>query len=187
MSAISERSSVFLNDAARGLAQQMVFWGQDVRHPDGNALVRFGLSRSPSPGLTGTSCYSMRWENGRVELHGAVASWTSDFPGNGCIFSRDRARVDLWNLDRPPVPGREHGESGTPDERWSALQPFLRWLVSYEKWITLNHGADWRACGWRTLKRLPKGKPWLPPDLALRWWELATTSSPPRPRQLGPN
>jgi hypothetical protein len=177
-------SPVFLSDAARGLAQQMVFWGHDVRHPDGNSLVRFGMARSPSTGLTGTSCYSMLWESGRIELHGAVASWTPGFPGDGWIFSRDRARLDLWNGDHPPVPGREQGGGGSPEERWAAFQPFLRWLIGYEQWITLTHGADWRAGCWRALKRLPKGKPWLPPELAVRWWELAATSTPPRPKHL---
>jgi hypothetical protein len=106
------QSSVCLNDAARGLTQQMVFWGHDVRHPDGNSLVRFGLARSPSPGLTGTSCYSMPWENGRIELHGAVASWTPELPGNGSIFCRDRARIDLWTGNQAPIPGRQHGFAG---------------------------------------------------------------------------
>ncbi len=184
MTATTKTPPVFLSDAARGLAQQMVFWGHDVRHPEGNSLVRFGMERSPSPGLTGTSCYSMRWENGRIELHGAVASWTPDLPGDGWIFSRDRARIDLWNGDHPPVPGREHGCGGSPEERWAAFQPFLRWLLGYEQWITLTHGADWRAGCWRALKRLPKGKPWLPPELAVRWWELAATSTPPRPKHL---
>jgi hypothetical protein len=184
VSVTTEISPVFLTDAARGLAQQMVFWGHDVRHPEGNSLVRFGMTRSPSPGLTGTSCYSMPWENGRIELHGAVASWTPDLPGNGCIFSRDRGRIDLWAGDHPPVPGREHGCAGATEERWSAFQPLLRWLVRYEEWIAETHGADWRAGCWRAIKRLPKGRPWLPPELALRWWDLAATSTPPRPKQL---
>ena len=180
----TEISPVYLSDAARGLAQQMVFWGHDVRHPEGNSLVRFGMNRSPSPGLKGTSCYSMTWENGQIELHGAVASWTPDLSGNGCIFSRDHARINLWNGDQPPVPGREHGCGGSPDKRWFAFQPFLRWLIGYEQWITRIHGATWRDGCWRALKRLPKGKPWLPPDLAFRWWELAATSAPSRPKQL---
>jgi hypothetical protein len=177
-------SSVILNDAARGLTQQMVFWGHDVRHPEGNSLVRFGMLRSPSPGLAGTSCYSMPWQNGLIELHGAVASWTPDHPGDGCIFSRDLGRIDLWNGNHPPIPGREHGSGGSPDLRWSAFQPFLHWLVGYEQWIAQTHGADWRPGCWRAIKRLPKGKPWLHPELALKWWENAAAGAPPRPKQL---
>lgn len=184
MSATFKISPVVLADAAGGLAQQMVFWGHDVRHAGGNSLVRFGMKRSPSPGLKGTSCYAMPWDEGRIELHGAVASWTPGVPGSGCVFSRDRARIELWNGAHAPVLGREHGSGGTPDERFAAFQPFLRWLISYEQWILETHGPDWRAGCWRALKHLPKAKTWLPPVLALRWWELAITSAPPRPKQL---
>ena len=43
--------SIWLSDAARGLGQQMVFWGHDVRHGGGNGLTRHGLARTKSPGL----------------------------------------------------------------------------------------------------------------------------------------
>ena len=166
----------------------MVFWGHDVRHTDGNALVKFGLARNPSPGLTGTSCYSMEWENGTIELHGAVASWTPHREGeSGCIFSRDRGRIECWHSRGAPVPGRDAGESATPDERWDAFLPFIRWLVRYEKWVIVTLGESWRKATWRTLKRLPKGKPWIAPDLALRWWELAAAGSPHRPKLLKTN
>jgi prepilin-type N-terminal cleavage/methylation domain-containing protein/prepilin-type processing-associated H-X9-DG protein len=175
---------IFLSDAARGLAQQMVFWGHDARHPGGNSLVRFGMERSPSPGLTGTSCYSMPWENGLIELHGAVASWTPPPGGTGCVFCRDLGSIALWNSPLPPVPGREHGVEGSADERWLAFLPFIRWLLAYEPWIHKTHGSAWRAGCWRALKRLPKGKPWLPPHLALKWWELAAAGNPPRAKAL---
>lgn len=173
-----------LNDAARGLAQQMVFWGHDVRHPAGNSLVRFGLSRTPSSGLTGTSCYSMEWEGGLIELHGAVASWTPSAGGTGCMFCRDRGRIDLWRGHVPPVPGKQHGTSGTPELRHEAFLPFLRWLVCYEQWVAENLGSEWRTGCWRAIKKLPKGKPWLPPATALQWWKLAANSNPPRAKNL---
>lgn len=185
MSVLLGISTVTLNDAARGLSQQMVFWGHDVRHVDGNALVRFGLVRSPSPGLTGTSCYSMAWENGTIELHGAVASWTPHpLDQTGFIFARDRGRIECWTSRSAPVPGRDAGESGTSGERWGASLPFLRWLVHYEKWVATTLGESWRTSTWRSLKRLPKGKPWLPPELALKWWGLAAAGEPLRPREL---
>jgi hypothetical protein len=184
MPALLNNPSVSLNDAARGLAQQMVFWGHDVRHPDGNLLVRFGLARAPSPGLTGTSCYQMPWEGGCVELHGAVASWTAPAGGEGCLFCRDLGRIDLWTGDQPPIPGRQRGHSGKHQERWEAVLPLLRWLVSYETWISEILGDSWRAGCWRAVKKLPKGKPWLPPQLALKWWALAAAGSPPRPKDL---
>jgi hypothetical protein len=162
----------------------MVFWGHDVRHPEGNALVRHGMVKTRSLGLSATSCYSMDWENGRIDLHGAVASWTAPEGGTGCIFSRDRGRIDLWQESAPPIPGRQHGEAGSHDERWAAFQPFLRWLVGYEQWVNQDLGEDYRHSCWRALKRLPKGKPWLPPHLAIQWWRLATATNPPRPKVL---
>jgi hypothetical protein len=173
-----------LTDAARGLAQQMTFWGHDVRHPAGNALVRFGMERSPSPGLTGTSCYSMTWESGRIDLHGAVASWMSFKNRPGCIFPRDTGRIQLWSERHPPVPGRDHGTGAPPDERWEAFLPFLRWLVAYETWVFSTLESAWRAETHRAIARLPKGKPWLPPPRALAWWNLALTGIPPRAQSL---
>jgi len=173
-----------LTDAARGLAQQMALWGHDVRHPAGNALVRFGMERSPSLGLTGTSCYSMPWENGRIDLHGAVASWTSLENRPGCVFPRDAGRIQLWRERRPPVPGRDHGTGAPTDERWEAFRPFVRWLVAYETWVFSVLGDAWRTEAHRAITRLPKGKPWLPPSRALAWWHLALTGIPPRAQSL---
>lgn len=184
MPAATAPCQIFLSDPARGLAQQMVFWGHDVRHPDGNSLVRFGMERSHSPGLTGTSYYSMPWENGMIELYWAVASWTPAPGGKGCLFCRDLGRIALWNGPLPPIPGRENGVAGSVDERWSAFLSFLRWLLGYEQWILKTHDSAWRNGCWRALKRLPKGKPWQPPHLAMKWWKLAASGNPPRPKNL---
>ena len=184
MSSLAAVPPTILNDAARGLAQQMVFWGHDVRHSGGNALVRFGLERTPSSGLTGTSCYQMPWEGGVIELHGAVASWTPPSGGTGSVFCRDLGRVDLWAEAQPPIPGRQRGESGSMVQRWEAFQPFLRWLVTYETWVAETLGDPWRMGCWRAIKKLPKGRPWLPPDLALKWWKLAAQGNPLRPKAL---
>lgn len=173
-----------LNDAAKGLGQQMVFWGQDVRHPEGNALERYGLTKARSPGLQGTSCYSMEWEGGVLELHGAVASWTAPYGHCGCVFCRDRGSIELWHGSSAPVPGEQHGESGTPEVRWRAFQPMLRWLIRYEAWVSRTAGADWRSACWRMIGKLPKGKPWLAPQLAMEWWNLAAAGMPPRARSL---
>lgn len=178
----STRFSVAINDAARGLAQQMVLWGHDVMHPGGNALVRFGLQRAVSPGLKGTSCYSMPWQGGLIELHGAVASWTPPAGSTGSLFDRDKKRVLGWYGSRPPVPGRESGLYCDPAELWLALHPLLAWLVGYEEWVLHTLGKEWRTGCWKALGRLPAGKVWLPPEPALEWWKSALCSLPPRPR-----
>lgn len=179
-----QSKSIALNDVARGLAQQMVFWGYDVRHPEGNALVHFGLKRAPSPGLAGTSCYSIKWQGGVIELHGAVASWTAPAGIQGCQFDREKKRVVQWNGASSPIPGRESGETASSDEMWRSLQPLLSWLVSYEEWVFYALGGEWRDGCWRALKRLPMGKSWLPPLLALAWWQEALHSVPPRPKRF---
>jgi len=184
MRAAANPLTVALSDAAKGLAQQMVFWGKDVLHPEGNALVRFGFSRQPSPGLQGTSCYAMPWEGGMIELHGAVASWVSHGDCPGCIFCRRRRTILLWNNGEAPIPGEEAGDSGTSETRWQAFQPFLRWLIAYENWTAETLGIDWRAANWKALRRLPTGKVWLHPPVALKWWSLALTGDPPRPSAI---
>lgn len=181
------REVVWLGDAARGLCQQMVFWGHDVRHPAGNGLVRYGMERLPSPGITGTSCYSQPWENGRIELHGAVASWTSPGESPGCVFNRDHRRILLWNEDHAPVPGRDHGTGGSAADRWAAFQPLLRWLVAYERQAADLFGPAWREANWRSVKKLPRSPAWLPPAAALAWWEAASLGAPPRAKSLLPS
>lgn len=166
------------------MAQQMVWWGHDVRYPSGNLLIQFGMTRSPSPGLTATSCYRMSWENGLIELHGAVASWTPDKDRSGIVFTRDRGLMEIWNGSQPPIPGSEFGRHAPPAERWQAAQSLIRWIASYEQWIHQSLGPEWRMGCWRAIRRLPKGKPWLPPSTAREWWTLASTKTPPRSKQL---
>lgn len=184
MSSRQKPTSVSLNDAAKGLAQQMIWWGHDVRHPEGNALQRFGLHKAASTGLTGTSCYSSNWRGGKIELHGAVASWTGPVAVPGCLFDRDKKRIFLWNEAVPPIPGRQTGETAGSEEIWRSLGPLISWVVAYEQWVLDVLGVEWRTGCWKAVKRLPRGRRWLPPDKALVWWQTAITSVPPRPKEL---
>lgn len=161
-----------LRQAEKGLAQQMILWGHDVKHPQGNALQRFGMSREASSGLQGTSCYRMAWENGGVQLHGAVASWHAhDAPEReGCLYSRTQKRIRLWMEARPPIPGEDQGEHAAAERCWLAFQPLQRWLIAYESWVLAELGADWRKTTWRAQFALVKKSPWLPPEEALAWW-----------------
>lgn len=83
-----------------------------------------------------------------------------------------------------PVPGVERGETGEAAARWQASLPLIRWILGYERWIHGTQPAEWRDGCWRAIRRLPKGKPWLPPAAALNWWELAAESRAPRPKNL---
>lgn len=162
-----------LRQASKGLAQQMILWGHDVKHPEGNALQRFGMERRKSTGLTGTSCYSMEWEGGVVQLHGAVASWHSHdrTSPRGCVYGRSSKRIKLWNEMRAPIPGVDHGTHYGEEMCWQAFQPLLRWLVAYETWVASALGAEWRWKTWRAQFSLVKKSPWLAPEEALLWWK----------------
>ena len=116
---------------------------------------------------------------------GRVASWTRR-PEKPAACSAVTAAASISGaarLHRFPVGST--GKSGSAAERWQAFQPFLRWLVAYENQAADTLGAEWRPGCWRAIKRLPKGKPWLPPALALEWWRLAAaTGNPPRPKKF---
>jgi len=45
-----------LRESSRGLAQQIILWGHDVKHQQGNILLRFGMERRESTGVKGISC-----------------------------------------------------------------------------------------------------------------------------------
>lgn len=153
MHAATAPTTQSLSDVARGVTQQIVLWGQDVPHEEANLLLKFGLERNPSLGLTGTSCYSMPWQGGRIELHRAVASWTPPPTRTGLIFCRDRGNIALWHNPHAPIPGRERGITGTIEERWLAFQPLLLWMITYEEWIDQTYGNSWLQRCWRNLKR----------------------------------
>jgi hypothetical protein len=162
-----------LRESSRGLTQQMILWGHDVKHPQGNILLRFGMERKESTGLKGTSCYSMEWEGGVVQLHGAVASWHSHDRSNplGCLYARASKRIKLWNEMYAPIPGLDYGTFDDEEKCWEAFQPLLRWLIAYETWVAETLGKEWRHKTWRAQFSLMKKSPWLAPEEALLWWK----------------
>jgi hypothetical protein len=161
-----------IREANKGIAQQMILWGHDVKHPQGNLLQRFGMTRHESTGLKGTSCYRMPWEDGWVQLHGACAGWfhsgTSETPG--CLYQRTSRRIKLWHGNHAPVPGQDDGKNASPEVIWQSAQPFLRWLLAYEAWVISECGIAWRQQTWRAQFSLTKKNPWWPPQEALAWW-----------------
>ena len=167
-------TSIQLRDLANGLQQQMFFWGKDVVHPSGNFFVQQGFKRSASVGLKGTSCYRLPWEGGVIELYGSCAGWYG--PEGGFVFIRPRRLCTMWDSSSvTPIPGvwqKEHiRKSMSPSEVYRAALPFLNWLISYEYVVQKHLGAAHRQNGHRLYKNLPKSKIWLPPQLALEWFE----------------
>ena len=161
-----------LRELAKGLKQQMYYWGRDVLHPAGNLLERQGLTKRPSIGLQGTSCYSVPFENGIIELHGACAGWyPADREVDGFVYIRPMGKCFLWKGGSAPVPGQWPQESLAvlPGELPDAALRFIRWWIQSEEWIAEHTGADYRNECHRVHKRLPTSKAWLRPAEMMVW------------------
>lgn len=162
-----------MRDATAGLRQEMFFLGRDVAHPSGNLLVRAGFERRPSNGLQGTSCYRLPWQGGRIELHGACAGWYPDDGGTGFVYIRALGRCLPWIDRNPPVPGEwasGMGRSTNPTALRETGLPFFSWWLFWEQQILQSGGGDYyRASCYRTFRKLPKSRVWLPPEAAIAW------------------
>jgi len=179
-----------IRDLTDGLAQQMYLWGRDVRHPDGNALVRAGLQRIARIGNDGegTSLYRMERENGWIELHGFCAGWRPHDPAkDGMLYIRRCHRIFL--AQGSMTPGRydmSRLRSGSIGEMAAACHPFLRWWTDYERWAAQELGAAWRTECWRDYLKLRRARPWLTPSESVDWL-LAFLENPhtqQRPREI---
>ena len=177
-----------LNDLTAALGQQMFFWGRDVLAREGNLLVKFGFSRTESPGLKGTSCYRKAWREGYIELHGACAGWypTDATSSPGFLFIRTDRRCYAHHEADAVIPGRyDHDKlsSGNLQTLSQSARVFAAWLADYERWIERHIGPEHRSECYSMFSKLPAGKPWLPPTLALRWLRLFSESeNTPRAR-----
>ena len=179
-----------IRDLTDGLAQQMYLWGRDVRHPDGNALLRAGLQRIAriENSGEGTSLYRLERENGWIELHGFCAGWRPHDPqATGMLYIRRCHRIFLARGSM--TPGRydmSRLRSGTADEILLAGETFLRWWVDYEKWVAQELGAAWRKDCWRDYVKLRRARPWLSPVQAVDWLLdfLENPRTADRPRDL---
>jgi hypothetical protein len=164
--------SALLRDLTVGLRQQMYYWGRDVVHSDGNQLVHEGFTKRRSPGLQGTSCYSLDWQGGVIELHGACAGWYRE--GEGFVYVRRLNRCDGWQDGEPMVPGdsvRLARKSVPAGELAERMGPFIEWWIQYERAIEQRLGADYRLKCYREHARLPRSRTWLSPEAGIRWIE----------------
>lgn len=164
----------FLRDLAEGIQQQMYFWGQDVRRPEGNFLVEQGFARSPTTGLKGTSCYRRDWQGGHIELYGSCAGWYGK--SNGFTFIRPWQRCLIWRSgESTPIPGSWDKTlmelSATKNEIYQASLPFLDWLISYEYAVLAEFGRAYRQRNYWEYRKKTKSKAWVEPATALRWFQ----------------
>lgn len=174
-SLILSQSRSLLRDLSDGLAQQMIFWGCDVRNPSGNLLVHFGMRRIERISIhqEGSSRYRMEWMRGIIELHGFCVAWypgTAD--GEGSIFIRNRNRLQSTSGGEPHEPGAyDDSRLGhfAPDHLLELVIPFVSWWVAYEEWIQKTTPSSYRQACWLNARHLGKSKSWLRPPDALGW------------------
>lgn len=123
------------------LESQMQQWGQDVRSPVGNLLVRHGFIRwCQREQHKGSSRYRLSWRDRVVELHGFCAGlYGGGRPGFIYIRANNQVRVYLGG--EPPIPGKyaSHLLASDLDPRWksafaAARDEFLTWVEQYRVW-----------------------------------------------------
>lgn len=189
-----ERSRIrsLLRDVARGLGQQMFFWGCDIRHVSGNLLVRAGMeriARAKSHG-EGSSRYRMKWNGGLIELHSYCLGWYGQQPPfRGAIFIRSLERLSSCRGPLPVTPGHYEHEQMTAegaDELAQAVRPLLGWILSYEQEVREITEPSYRDTCWQRYVSKMGAKPWLQPSDAEAWFQsfLDTPNQTQRPRDL---
>lgn len=160
--------------ARNALTQQCWCWGQDIRRPEGNALLQFGFAQHrPPENEGGASMYFLNTDNCSVAL------W-----GFGLFFGRENEGVFLPRFCFEPrlcrtvsvpswLPSQVQSRvPQTPRERIAARRltsHALAWIESYETWALQTFGDEYRC---RCLEVW--SQPFVPPREALNYWpELA--------------
>jgi len=119
----------------------MLQWGQDVRSPAGNLLVKHGFSRISQPSLhKGSSRYRLNWQDRVVELHGFCAGlYGGGRPG--FIYVRSNNLVRAYLGQESPLPGTYPTAllASDLDPLWRkafvlARDEFLNWVDHYLGW-----------------------------------------------------
>lgn len=186
------RQRSLLRDVARGLGQQMFFWGCDVRHATGNLLVHAGMERIARPERRGegSSRYRMKWGSGLIELHSYCFGWYCQTPPfRGAIFIRSLERLASCVGPLPVTPGKYEQEQMTlegADELLHSIRPLLEWILSYERNIRNLTDGSYRDACWRRYLSKMGARPWLSPSEAESWFQsfLNAPEKTQRPRDL---
>lgn len=138
---------------ARGLLDQQFWcWGQDLRHPHGDALQLFGLTLERASGISRGRLYRGPAAAGaEVSLWGFGLLWQA--PAGGLAVWRDEARVRLcppWTDPRSVQGARSltaHPHPRGREQRRRGLvlaSAVMRWMADYERWALTTLGPDHR-------------------------------------------
>ena len=159
--------------------QQMWCWGQDVRRPEGNALLLYGLARDTPPAASRLgSVYHLSPEAGsRLILTGFGVFYGR--AGLGSLYlARQRFSPFLLRRAALPdpcwkvhaVPPHRPPQTKREQERVRLLMgQALSWIADYEEWIGQELGSEYRekcVAGWFK-QTLPAG------SMAGEWRRLA--------------
>jgi len=165
----------------------MYFWGKDVTHPKGNQLQAYGFKKSPSQGLSGTSCYTYTTSEKTIELYGSCAAHYSKL--SNIVFLRKRGKFYQWQSNKKLIAGcwsQQDICSCDACTMFNSLSPFLEWWILYEKWIIANHGEFYRKQCYNEWGKVNSQQQWLDPKLAIHWLEnfLVKKEHHTRPKSL---
>jgi hypothetical protein len=168
-------------DAERLFDVTMWCLGRDVNHPEGNLLLRRGLSRErPPPGQQANSVYTASLPGGGVlklwgfgvfsdDCDGAVFvsrdGFTPHLVDSGAVLWPVFHAEDLRAASREPL--TLEGQRACR----AAVVTLAEWLAGYEGWVVDQLGSSWRrAC----LAERRKGSPASGDELAAAWWRIST-------------
>lgn len=156
-----ERPLFYLTPAvrkhAKGLyARQMWAWGQDIRHPEGNLLVRYGFQRQrqEQARLGGASEYSLETSQQHViKLWSFGVSLYAPEQGSGILLKRHSFRPALLSelpteiLGRPAQlpPYRKAKNSSEAQQMYAFLTRLLDGFSVYEAWVQNLYGMAYRT------------------------------------------
>jgi hypothetical protein len=136
------------------LDQQMWCWGQDVRRPEGNALLRYGLERHPPPeGERGASAYSGQAGPGCRVVLWAFGLFYGDDDAGGLYLRRyalaptwapaAELPLPLWDPEQLPPSRPPRGAEERARVR-VLLSGALAWVAGYERWAIGALGPEHR-------------------------------------------
>jgi CxxC-x17-CxxC domain-containing protein len=164
------------------LNQQCWLWGQDVRHPDGDLLQRYGFSKHRRPAtMVGSHGYRLDRPDGV-----AVVLWGFGMfygpPERGIFLARHGfTPLVVAPLPHPPptLPGELQCEPCTATDQ-PLLTALVGWVVAYERWVLQTCGMEYRRrCVelWPAERQIPAER------IVSEWTTLAAHNEVPR-RQL---
>ena len=152
------------------LHQQLWCLGKDIKVPENNLLIRYGLERiRPPQGTTGNSNYVVRFD-GEVSL----ALWGFGIyygygKNQGVYIGRYNVYPKLIHdepLSLPVWDPANLPEMKTPEgiEEWEysfiLISELLEWVARYEEWVSLTMAGSYRKeClkEWRQTNRFRRG------------------------------